>query len=370
MLPAYNKLKLALPRLKRKLLQHVWVARILIVVSVIVLLWGFVLIFATPLKILAGKIAVGPRVVTTFFTDPLYTLPSYDGYTNIIFLGMGGEDHDGATLTDTIIFISLDLKNTATTMLSIPRDIWVSSINAKINAAYAFGESKEEGGGYLLVEDAVYEIVGQPIHYIVSLDFDSFTDFIDLIGGIEVVVDRSFTDEWYPIKGREEDLCGGDLEYRCRYQTVSFSRGKQFMDGKTALKFSRSRHAEGEEGTDFARSERQQKVIKAIKDKIISSNILLNPKKMFEFKGLASRHIHLDEDLSDKEYAAFAGFAFSFWRSGKEIKTLMLETGTIDNPGFLVNPPTEKYNQWVLEPRYNSWEDFQAFLKIKLKEDL
>lgn len=370
MLPFYHKIKLAFPRLKRKLFQHVWLARIMILTGIIVFIGSLSLLFAKPLEMLFDKIVTGPRVVSTFFTDPLYTLPSYDGRTNVLFIGMGGEEHDGSMLTDTIIFISLDLKNTGVTMLSIPRDIWVPSIEAKINAAYAFGENKEKGGGYPLIEDAVYEIVGQPIHYIVSLDFESFTHLIDLVGGIDVYVDRSFTDNNYPIKGKEKDLCEGDPLYRCRYETIHFDRGEQHMDGETALKFSRSRHAEGEEGTDFARSLRQQKVIQALKEKLVSSKILLNPKKLWEFKQLASQYIKVEGELSDKEYAAFAGFGFSFWRSGKEIKTLVLEMGSDDNPGFLVSPPMEKYDQWVLEPRSGGWEEFQAYLRLKLKEDL
>ena len=370
MLLLFQKVKVAFPKIKRRFFQHIWVARIVLVTIALTGIVGLGILLAKPLKVVTDHLLAGPKVVTTFFTDPLYTLPSYDGRTNVLFLGMGGGTHDGAKLTDTIIFISLNLKNTSVTMLSIPRDIWISSIEAKINSAYYFGEERQVGGGYPLIEDAVYEITGQPIHYIVSLDFESFTELIDVLGGIEVTVDKSFTDEWYPIKGKENDLCDGDPQYRCRYETLRFEQGQQHMDGTLALKFSRSRHADGEEGSDFARSQRQQKVIQAIKDKAISSKILLNPKKLWGFKQLASKYVYIDKPITDEEYAAFAGFAFSFWRSGKEIKTLTLETGTDDNPGFLVSPALEKYDQWVLEPRSGDWVEFQAYFRMKLKEDL
>ena len=49
------------------------------------------------------------------------------------------------------------------------------------------------------------------------------------------------------------------------------------MDGELALKYARSRHADGVEGSDFARARRQQKIIEAVKDKLLYSNLLLNP---------------------------------------------------------------------------------------------
>ncbi len=86
---------------------------------------------------------------------------------------------------------------------------------------------------------------------------------IDALGGIDVQVGSSFRDEWYPITGKENDLCGGDPQYRCRYRTVTFTKGIVHMDGDMALTYVRSRHAQGESGTDFSRGARQQEVIEA-----------------------------------------------------------------------------------------------------------
>jgi len=308
-------------------------------------------------------------MLSTFFTDPLYVLPSYNGIANVLFLGMGGEGHEGAQLTDTMILFSLNLKTNSATMLSIPRDIWVPSIEGKINSAYYYGELQQEGGGYSLIEDAVYEIIDMPIHYVVSVDFDSFEEIVDIIGGVDVVVDKAFTDEWYPIAGKENDLCDGDPEYKCRYETISFSKGKQHMDGQTALKFSRSRHADGDEGTDFARNQRQQKIIAAIKNEIISSKILLNPGKLIELKNAAFKYVKFDKEVSDEEFAGIASFAYNFYKAKKEVKTITLETGDEDNPGFLINPVAEKYGVWVLEPREGDWSSFQQFFRQKISQD-
>jgi hypothetical protein len=84
------------------------------------------------------------------------------------------------------------------------------------------------------------------------------------MGGIEIYVERSFVDYHYPAPNY-------------KYQTVSFEKGWQKMDGETALKFVRSRYGTSGEGSDFARSKRQQKVLLAVKDKIFSFHTLSRP---------------------------------------------------------------------------------------------
>lgn len=354
-------------KLKRKLLQNVWIARTLMLVGIVLLIILLFIVLAKPVWSIIQQVWRGPKAVTTFFTDPLYTLPSYEARTNILFIGMGGEEHDGGDLTDTIIFVALDLKHDEVSMLSIPRDIWVPTLETKINAAYAIGKKESEEAGFSLLEDAVYEIIDQPIHYVVGLDFNGFKELVDAIGGVDVKVDRAFVDEKYPIKGMENDECGGDIEYKCRYEVLKFETGVQNMNGETALKFSRSRHAEGDEGTDYARSLRQQKVIGAIKNKISQKSILLNPKKLLELKAISDKYIKVNPVLSDEEYAGFASFGVAFWRSGNDIKTITLDQGTDESPGFLVNPPIEKYESWVLEPRGGSWDEFQGYFKQVLQ---
>ncbi|NMB56740.1 hypothetical protein GYA19_02265 [Candidatus Beckwithbacteria bacterium] len=356
-------------KLKRKLTANLWLTRVLILLTAISLVFLLFLLLAKPVFSFLQRIMKGPAVVTTFFTDPLYTLPSYEGKTNILFLGMGGGNHEGADLTDTMIFISLDLKNNQVYLLSLPRDIWSASMQAKINTAYHYGEENETGGGYKLAEDAVYEIVGMPIHYVVSLDFSGFENIINLLGGVDVEIERSFEDKLYPIAGKENDLCAGDPSLACRYETINFTQGLQHMDGTTALKFVRSRHSEGEEGTDFARSQRQQKVMEAIKDKLISTEIIFNPKKLIELKNTGMQYIKFNKNISDKEYAAFASFGLNFFKSGKHPISIILDQGDNNREGFLTSPPEYKYGVWVLEPKSGSWTEFQEYLKITMQHN-
>jgi len=199
------------------------------------------------------------------------SLKSYDNQVNILLLGVAGGQHEGPNLSDSIVVINYDLKTNQSTTISIPRDIWSDTLKDKINSAYAYGEAKKNGGGFILAKAEVSAIIGLPIQYAVVIDFDKFKELIDFLGGVEINIDNSFTDKKFPIAGRENDDCAGDKTYACRYETITFTKGLNKMNGETALKFVRSRNAEGKEGTDFAREARQQKVIETVKNKLFAS---------------------------------------------------------------------------------------------------
>lgn len=192
-----------------------------------------------------------------------------DDSVNILVLGIAGGNHDGPNLSDSIMVLHYNFKTDHLDIIGIPRDIWSNTLRDKINSAYAYGEAKQTGGGLKLAKAEVGAIVGMPVQYSMVIDFSKYKELIDYLGGINVVIENSFTDNQYPIDGKENDLCGGDPDYKCRYETITFQKGKTHIDGTTALKFVRSRHAEGDEGSDFARSRRQQLVITAIKDNVI-----------------------------------------------------------------------------------------------------
>lgn len=335
-----NKKRLVLIRLKRKLLKHVWLARLLLV-SVFFL--GIFLFFTT-VGLLSEKAGIGniSRITTSFLFTPETRIRSFDGRTNVLILGKGGEGHAGANLTDTIIFASFSHSNGAFTVISLPRDIWVPEIRAKLNSAYFWGKQKEEWGGLTLTKSLVEEILGQPVHYGVVLDFSGFKKIVDVLGGIEVEVERNFSDTRYPIEGKENDNCEGDPEFKCRYETITFEKGKQYMDGATALKFVRSRNAEGEEGTDLARAARQQKVINGVKSKILNPTVLFSPRKLISIwkAGMSS----LETDLDSSSGAVLARKTLQFRGNAESV---VLPEGLLETP-----TPTEKYDdQYVFIPQ-------------------
>ena len=203
------------------------------------------------------------------------------GPTNVLLLGYGGSGHDGALLTDTIIVMSVNKESKKVLFTSIPRDLWV--LDMKVNNAHA-------SGGGPLAKAIASKVIGMPVDYFVSVDFQGFIDIVDTLGGLDVTVPVTFDDYFYPVKGLENETCsftpeeiqkfhedytGFDLEkqFTCRYEHLHFDAGKNHMDGVTALKFVRSRHSETQ-GGDFARSQRQHQVLLAVKSKILSLNAL------------------------------------------------------------------------------------------------
>lgn len=284
---------------------------------------------------------------------------------NILLLGIGGGTHDGPNLTDTIIFASLDPLKNKVTLVSIPRDLWVPDLQGKINTAYAIGEQKQNGGGLLLAKAAVQKIVGQPIDYGVRVDFSGFVKAVDLLGGIDIDVERSFDDYEYPAEGKEDDPCGHSEDellslatassqldaFPCRYIHLHFNKGKQHMNGTTALRYVRSRHALGPEGTDFARSKRQQKVIEAVRNKVLSVDTFLNPSKMVSLYNVLKDSV--DTDIKQEDYDGFIQLAQKMKQA--KIQSMPIDEGdsAAGRVGLLTTPSSlDDYdNEWVLIPQ-------------------
>lgn len=184
---------------------------------------------------------------------------------NILLSGYGGAGHSGGGLMDAIIIVHVNVTDKKASLISFPRDFWFSG--HKINADPS-------------LKDALTGVTGLPISNSISIDFGSFIKIIDLLGGITVDVKKAYKDNFYPIKGKENELCGMSPEqvadvhskytgfelekqFICRYETISYGVGLNNMTGEEALKYVRSRHG----GNDFERSRHQFEVLKAILQK-------------------------------------------------------------------------------------------------------
>lgn len=203
---------------------------------------------------------------------------------NILVLGIGGDGHEGSQLTDTIMFASVDLKNKRVGLLSIPRDLAYPLGGGrfeKINAVHAYAEQDHPGEGAKYTAQAFSSLLEQPIDHVIRIDFNGFAKFIDALGGINVTVERAFTDYQYPTADK-------------KWMTVSFRKGSQKMDGATALVYARSRHGNNGEGSDFARSRRQQIVIMAVREKLLSLGTLTDPKALANLYTTINNHIQTD----------------------------------------------------------------------------
>jgi LCP family protein required for cell wall assembly len=239
-----------------------------------------------------------------------------DGRVNILLIGVGGSNHPGGTLADTIIVASLDPKNKEVALLSVPRDLYITYDNGKregkINSVNSYGDQnpKTTGGGPALMKQTVSQILDIPIHYYVKIDFMALQKIIDTLGGITVTVDNAIVDLQYPADNMID------------FAPFRLAAGQQKLDGKTALKYVRSRHGANGEGSDFARAKRQQKVLAALKEKALSVGVLTSPKKITDIIGILGDHVKTDISAVEAE---------RFFQIVKDVDSNKMTSTVIDN---------------------------------------
>jgi polyisoprenyl-teichoic acid--peptidoglycan teichoic acid transferase len=307
---------------------------------------------------------------------------------SILLLGYGGGNHEGGLLTDSMIVARIEPRASLVTLISIPRDLWVPiPVSAtdnkyfKINAAYAIGsddykypnkseEFQAPAGGGQLTKFVVSNVVGFNIDYFVALDFKGFTRFIDLLGGINVPVATSFSDDMYPIEKDIVDNCGKtdeeikaltatmsgeklEKQFPCRYETLHFDKGLQLMTGEIALKYVRSRHSL-EDGGDFNRANRQKILLEAVKNRIININFI--PKIIPTIKTL-SYNLKTDIDLTKIQ---------DLISQSAELSKYKINSIALTDKNVLVDDKSSD-GQYILVPEtgLDNWSEVHQFILTK-----
>jgi len=187
--------------------------------------------------------------------------PAWDGASRItiLLIGLDYRDYlanDGPPRSDSMILLTIDPLSKTAGMLSIPRDLWVNIPGfgySRINTAYSSGEgSKLPGGGPELARKTVEQFIGVPIQYYAQIDFGTFVEFIDLIGGIDV--DNQEKLRLDPVGSGKDKI-------------ILTCCGIRHLNGEKTLAYARYR--KGENG-DVGRAERQQKVILGIRNVVLA----------------------------------------------------------------------------------------------------
>ncbi len=201
-----------------------------------------------------------------FAYAPPPAAPATGKRINVLLVGVDIRGKTGwNTRTDTIIIVTVDPINKTAGMLSIPRDLQLpipGNGEDRINTANVWGEEYDyPGGGPALLKRTIEVNFDIPIDYYVMVNFQSFKQILDILGGVEVNVPKTLHDTQYP------DPKPGDPY---AFKTIHFDAGWQHMDGSRALEYSRSRMST----SDFDRAKRQQLVLVAIRDKALNLNLL------------------------------------------------------------------------------------------------
>ena len=210
--------------------------------------------------------AARPGVGSTPDPSAPITIPEWTGVerVNILLLGIDEREvEQGPWRTDTMILVTIDPATKSAGMLSIPRDLWVPiygyDVEGKINTAHFIGDlERYPGGGPALAMATVQYNLGIPLHYYARLNFAAFERLINLIGGVEMCVEKPIDDPQYPDSGYG-------------FEPLHIDAGCQVMDGRLALKYARTRHTEL---GDFDRARRQQEVMLAVRDKVTQAGTL------------------------------------------------------------------------------------------------
>lgn len=195
------------------------------------------------------------------------------GRTNVLLLGVGGKNHPGGDLTDSIIIASVHPDTQSVSLMSLPRDLYVIDTTvtpeSRINAQYVHyrnlyeGRGQTKSGASILALKTLAVDIGKrldlPMHGVVKIDFTAFTEIVDTLGGIDIDVPEALVDYSYPIK---QGTTG----------TFSVDAGPQHFDGEAALRYARSRVST----SDFDRSARQQLILSAAVEKIQAQGLVSN----------------------------------------------------------------------------------------------
>ena len=281
------------------------------------------------------------------------SLSEDDGYTNFLLVGLDRRSYDISPggLNDTMILASLSRDRKRVVLTTIPRDLWVpmsGGYKGKISSAFGYGGVDE-------VLEIVSKVLGVPVHYYAFVDFEGFKKGVNILEGLDIYVERTFDDYRYPIEGKEEAP-----EESERYEHIHFDQGWQHMEGELALKYARTRNALGPEGSDFARSDRQKKVLIAAKEKALSLSTVFNPGKLKDLLEVFGASVDTNVTISEMQ---------QFYDLSKAIPTENIESVTIDHTSdagkqLLYTPEdlTPYDNAWVLVPTAGDFSEVQTYL--------
>lgn len=219
-------------------------------------------------------------------------LKNENGRVNVLVAGNSADDtgHNGASLTDSIMILSIDTKKKNALMLSVPRDMWVEipgEGHSKINAAYTYD-------GMDTLKDVIETNLDLPIHYTALVNYGAFKDAVDAVGGINITIKSDDPRGIY-----DSSL---DWTSRTCCALAKYPNGKVTLNGKQALNLARARgEGYGSYGfnADFTRTEHQRLMLFGIREKALQSSTLSNPLKISNLVSAIGQNVKTDLQLKE-----------------------------------------------------------------------
>lgn len=278
-----------------------WVKRIAILVVLILI--GIGAYVGIKAVIAGGNVFTG-NIFDVFQNVPLKK--DDNGRSNILIVGTSEDDpgHEGGTLTDSMMILSIDQDQKNAYMVSIPRDLYVkfgracnSGYAGKINEYYNCvreGDSKEQIQAALTKEAGfVGDIFGLDIQYGVNVNYTVMRELVNAVGGT-ITVKIESRDPRGQMDSNFDWKCGvGDRKVshaevlkRCppSGHFIDYPNGNVTLDAEHALYLAQARGDKaptyGFEQSNFDREKNQQKIIKALREKAVSAGVLTDFSKV------------------------------------------------------------------------------------------
>lgn len=280
-----------------------------------------------------------------------------EGGSRINTLIIGADNAAG--LTDTLQIYSIDPVNNTLSILSIPRDLYVDNPlgrKTRINEIYNAGKKacqnsgncdEDLDNGAVALKKVLNKVLNIDIHYFARVDFRGFKNIVDSIDGVTIYVEKALSDPGYP--------CDNDPGLECGYYQKA---GTINMSGSQALKYARCRS--GNCGNDFGRAARQQQVIEAIREKILSLGVVTNPQKITNIISTLGSHFKTDMKLDE---------IIKIFQIIQGIDKTKTTTGILDNS---INGPLKSLNngQYVLVPKagQDTWNEVHEYVLTIMPE--
>src|SRR5215213_1335120 len=230
--------------------------------------------------------------------DPAGSQILNNGQETVNFLLIGSDRRPGGSFrTDTMVIAILRPNDGQVSLISIPRDLWVSIPgweNQRINTAYQHGISVDyPGGGPGLLEDTILYNLGIRIDHTAMVEFDGFRQIVDTLGGVDVPVSCAYTD-WRLI----DPTFNPEVESNWNLYTTG--PGLIHMDGDLALWYARSR----QKSSDFDRGRRQQEVLRSLFTQALQTGTLTRIPELYNnLKDTVDTDLNLGDILQLSLYA-------------------------------------------------------------------
>jgi LCP family protein required for cell wall assembly len=298
-----------------------------------------------------------PLSLVSSFTPT--TLKETNGRINILIAGYSADDngHQGAELTDSIMILSINPTDKSAVVISVPRDLYVNIPGytySKINAAYEYGDSENfkmtgyANGGMGLLEETLTQDFGVQFNYYALINYTAFKDAVDAVGGVNVTINSTNPNGLYDPN-----------------TNLKLPNGSVSLTGQEALNLARARGdgygSYGFVDGDFDRTEHQQQILLALKDKASSTAVISNPLKVGAMADAIGNNVKTDLTVGDME---------TLYSKAKDIPDSSIQTVTLndyDGTDLLTDYTTED-GQSALIPAdgIDDFSDIQAAITTLL----